>query len=549
MLLVTTLEAKAHTVQSLSYRVALAQTALAEPFPPVSPEAGEALLNVLCTLATECLSVVNYIQEDFECKATIAEIAANGIAIFAAGLLVGCSQASIACVERLSRALDECAAPIFVELCRLEMESQLEQGDQSVLLAMQSICTWALVAVGRTMGYARLSGQVLWVWASRDVLWALVLAKGVLSIPSHRLSLPPANEVLELQRVIFVAVCDLASPSVVFCTEDGCISGNDVPITCRNAKLARHRAQLATALISTQLHRILIDAAVRLGAATGPQLVSFLAVLHQPELCRPDLGTVTFQADDILVEAQSAAALLTSHLKIHERELWCLLANAPASEQRLPSGFAHTCADLAYFVPPSTQILLGFVSACFAIGGVADSSLLAALCILAANSLFLPEPCILLNALVSLNQEMKAGVAARWESWRGPVQMSYFEQWAAIVEVPLAAMPAVASVPVGVDAGPIVPARASVLQHLVGSAPSEFLCAWDGRLMMDPVVSPQGFAFERAGLVHALAKSGGCCPLTSEPLSLGDCTRCPELRRRITMWVRSQQGNTQEYVS
>ena len=67
------------------------------------------------------------------------------------------------------------------------------------------------------------------------------------------------------------------------------------------------------------------------------------------------------------------------------------------------------------------------------------------------------------------------------------------------------------------------------------SAPSEFLCAWDGRLMMDPVVSPQGFAFERAGLVHALAKSGGCCPLTSEPLSLGDCTRCldPELHPEL----------------
>jgi len=63
--------------------------------------------------------------------------------------------------------------------------------------------------------------------------------------------------------------------------------------------------------------------------------------------------------------------------------------------------------------------------------------------------------------------------------------------------------------------------------------------------MMDPVRTPLGHIFERVGLAHALEVMGGFCPVTGSPLSLEECERQPELRKRIAQWVRGQMVDQQ----
>ena len=52
------------------------------------------------------------------------------------------------------------------------------------------------------------------------------------------------------------------------------------------------------------------------------------------------------------------------------------------------------------------------------------------------------------------------------------------------------------------------------------------------KLVTDPVRAPSGYIFERAVLARALAESNGVCPVTGQPLTLQDCPRDPDLRRR-----------------
>lgn len=78
------------------------------------------------------------------------------------------------------------------------------------------------------------------------------------------------------------------------------------------------------------------------------------------------------------------------------------------------------------------------------------------------------------------------------------------------------------------------------MRELLKDVPPELCCALDGRLLVDPVRSPHGQAFERGTLQRALAASGGRCPLTGQPLSLADCPREPGLRRQVLRWVRER---------
>merc|ERR1712190_537853 len=86
--------------------------------------------------------------------------------------------------------------------------------------------------------------------------------------------------------------------------------------------------------------------------------------------------------------------------------------------------------------------------------------------------------------------------------------------------------------------------RINVLSTLMAEAPSQYRCALDGVLMMDPVRSPDGIVFERVALARALqiggyvCKDPGHCPITGKPLSLSDCCRVADLRRDIVAWVR-----------
>merc|ERR1712039_259725 len=88
-------------------------------------------------------------------------------------------------------------------------------------------------------------------------------------------------------------------------------------------------------------------------------------------------------------------------------------------------------------------------------------------------------------------------------------------------------------------APPAPPANAAPgLRDLVQNAPAEFRCALDGKLLCDPVVSPGGVVFERSTLVRWLQKHGCQCPITGQGLTVEDCKRSPEIRMKVTAWVR-----------
>eukprot|EP00929_Paragymnodinium_shiwhaense_P081905 TRINITY_DN4296_c0_g1_i1.p1 TRINITY_DN4296_c0_g1~~TRINITY_DN4296_c0_g1_i1.p1 ORF type:complete len:776 (-),score=154.55 TRINITY_DN4296_c0_g1_i1:78-2336(-) len=83
-------------------------------------------------------------------------------------------------------------------------------------------------------------------------------------------------------------------------------------------------------------------------------------------------------------------------------------------------------------------------------------------------------------------------------------------------------------------------AAAKGLRDVVQNAPKELRCALDGKLLCDPVVSPGGYVFERATLVRWIQKYGPTCPFTNETLTLEGCRRAPEIRKRVTEWVRTE---------
>merc|ERR1719359_2583411 len=63
------------------------------------------------------------------------------------------------------------------------------------------------------------------------------------------------------------------------------------------------------------------------------------------------------------------------------------------------------------------------------------------------------------------------------------------------------------------------------LRGLVQDTPPSFRCAIDGQLLVDPVRSPMGHAFERSVLARHLQVSQGVCPITGTHLNLADCRR------------------------
>merc|ERR1719330_223027 len=90
----------------------------------------------------------------------------------------------------------------------------------------------------------------------------------------------------------------------------------------------------------------------------------------------------------------------------------------------------------------------------------------------------------------------------------------------------------------------LAPATAAVskggLRDTLVSAPQELRCAIDQKLLCDPVVSPSGIAFERSTLMRWFQAHGMQCPVTGHALTLDQCPRSPELRRKVSEWVRSE---------
>lgn len=390
-------------------------------------------------------------------------------------------------------------------------------------------------------------------------------------------------ELPELRIAALGVVLGLPSPTVAFCHGDACSGSNDVSIASRNEELIRHRGELAAAVVNCQLAHVLFTAVAETGAQMIPELASFLSALLQPEIADTTVavnshdltseiavqataevlvGSSSAAAMAAIVEARRAAAALCTQLSRYSGLLWGLLAEVPirccSVGRRSPPGFLQACADLAYFVPPSEECLQAFLANWLACGGAsADPVVLAALCFTAANAEVLPGaggP--LISALVRLSAEAKVALVSRWEHWRGPVKLLGMGQWAMLLDIyeahsvpPHATQPQLPATPAVTTTATIVPqpllqsgrGRGTILQELVASAPAKFRCAFDGQLMMDPVCSPQGIVFDRTALAHALGVSGGFCPISGSPLELEQCARLPDLRKRMTKWVREQR--------
>merc|ERR1712232_1442264 len=73
---------------------------------------------------------------------------------------------------------------------------------------------------------------------------------------------------------------------------------------------------------------------------------------------------------------------------------------------------------------------------------------------------------------------------------------------------------------------------------IVGLAPAAFRCTLDKMILTDPVRSPDGHAFEYTALAQSLARNGGVCPVTNNPLTLESCQRDGALQQQIINWCQ-----------
>jgi len=286
--------------------------------------------------------------------------------------------------------------------------------------------------------------------------------------------------------------------------------------------------------------------------------------LLQPELTEDQIEAdvlliYSFETAGIVDQARNATAALRSQLLGLLEPLWQLLAQLPTRGGLMPPGFLQNCADLSFFLAPESPIATNgivesFSCACLACPGLAlDPAALASLAVLLANSKAAPrggqfaaELAPMANALMALPADSRSKVLEKWSRWRGPVRLAQLGQWAALLQTPSQSEPfslakELPPTPTATQGTVLLPQRdMTFLKDLLNDVPSEFRCKLDGQLMMDPVISPQGYIFERVSLANALTMSGGKCLITGEYLKVEDCQRFPELRKKITQWVRQR---------
>lgn len=611
----------ARQVDALLACVVQAETALLVGGPDGAhmPELQKQQVQALYALARQCLGLLSTADTDepvgvprfaalqdrehldlgWSFGVEVAEVTAHGLAAIATGLDF-CVQTSpeqalegwaIDVLERLGLDFDYFSAFLFGGLSRLGAGGHhLNPDEQRLFRALRGTCVWAMWAVGHGIGYHNFSGKVLWEWTSEDAVWALIMSKGVL-LTSYgdlaELQAPPGcgcadapvvlpGDLSDLQLAVCRAVLDLSAPQVPFKVSTG---SNDIPMASRNSDLAFHRAELASACVHCRLVDVLIGFCAQKCPALAARLAAFLVHLLQPELTEDQIEAdilmlFSFASAQIVEEAQKASTILVGYLMPLSNDLWHLLAQVPAADQgNLRPGFLQDCADLAYFLPPSRQVLNSFIDACVsarAASSVAnptsEAMVLASLCVLSSNARISPEggavgmACeALVQALMYMQADSHSLLLQRWERWRGPVRLAQLGQWASVFSVapllPLKAPPApkveacplASTLPVvpKLEAPPLpsslpVAPQPPLLRELVKDAPAEYRCAFDGQLMMDPVVSPQGLVFERMVIANALSSSAGQCPVSRQPLALADCKRLPDLRKRIAKWIRER---------
>lgn len=74
----------------------------------------------------------------------------------------------------------------------------------------------------------------------------------------------------------------------------------------------------------------------------------------------------------------------------------------------------------------------------------------------------------------------------------------------------------------------------------VVDCPDEMRCRIDGKVMVNPVLSPYGHYFEQKTLQKWVANCGSVCPVTQKPLRLEDCAVDAEMKKRIAKFLKGQ---------
>lgn len=506
----------------------------------------------------------------------VAEVIAAAIAAVAGlvepGLLCGGEAIGpphvIRVLEELARVVTIFQPAVFSVLCRAGAVENAGYSDVSARrtqVALSGACTWLFAAFCRTVGYSELTADVLWEWANCDALWVALLAKSTLELDELIDSVPdtPLKGVLtpsdlgQLQDVVAGAVFGLVGPIVVFAHAVSEIDGGDTvdEIVVPNVQFARHWAKLAVAIRESGLIGPLLKATEGVAYNRRIHMADFFAKLLNAELFMEPPWISEVQTETPIVEAaQRAAVHFREALCQYRDRLWALLATGPTTG-RIPRGFLKNCSELAFHcqcgVTECANFIRGFLADTqLAELAHADSSSLAALCVLAANARVVPGgdgDDLLSDFLLSVQPDVRISLAAHLAEWSGPVAENVRLCW---IEFLSGTQQPVSVASDGVDATPVFLLETSHrqalgmggLEQLLNDVPVGLSCSLDGQLLTNPVRSPFGYVYEYSVLVSALAQNGGMCPHTGQQLMLEHCQRDWDVKRKsdahIKRWAR-----------
>lgn len=513
-------------------------------------------VDAVCMLSRQCVLLA---FDHGLCFEVVAELACDGVAATAAllhpSLLELREHAVSVALESMSEALDDLKLDIFTCLRRLDERTQprwtvnadmegvrlvfgtsdASVSDVRLYRALNGACLWSLALAARLVGYSSFSAPCLWEFAnvSHD---CVVYAKGALcfqldSFDVSQLSVP--DDLRELRHVVLTAVLGLIVPDIAFLANPMPHDGS-ITIEEQNEILLSHHAGLAASCADC----CLIDCLVAHPWASltdSSHVVAFASFLG------------AFSVASVHPDASELTDTILAQIRQRSTDIWVILSLACPDTK----DFAKACAALAYVAPPPKHARLVLLQSYFEnpFGGrqqlLVDPWALVALIAFAANAGCSPCDDILSSTLAGLDSKSQARLCSRLEHWRGPVRALAVKPWMDLLSVHIGEvseeedrpLPAQVLQPTATrTAAPAPPAPS--LRELARGAPPEFCCTLDGRILIDPISSPAGHIFERSVLVRALQGNGGLCPITGTPLTLEQCPRDKEMRKRIQQWVR-----------
>ncbi|CAJ1437665.1 unnamed protein product [Effrenium voratum] len=523
----------------------------------------EAAIPALCGLAVECINVV----ERAELSTVLARLVTAGCEVLAALLLPWAEADGEACsfdwvretLEDLSDQIDFLALEVYCGLGRLESKF-LESDELPVVLdpveddfgaywgsiehrqALQELSAWLLCVIFRALGYSSVTGRALMEFVNHDLLCLCSLMRGLLAARFDDSSLP--HDTVAIQGVALAVLCGLTAPELAF----PCSDGSEGDIHEQNRALNFYMEVLAAAMVETGIMESAVDSALsrccrlpKEGAATGARLLQMLAALlvqvtpDEEKSPVAKLRRDVFRIADKLGRLLEAVSLQGFDSPANLRDIVgsCACLAAVLVEQ---SGLPEGCSDDHFTL--SCRLLVTTCSDALDLGcsEAGDrAGVVAALGALASNvgDLEYVTP-RLVEHIGRLPPEdvARARVRLTRHDRHRLVMTSAGENLLALFgTTPVPAPPKM-------DAVPAPPSKPG-LRDIVQNAPKDLRCAIDQKLLCDPVVSPGGVVFERTNLARWLQKNG-TCPVTGNPLSLDDCIRSPELRRKVTDWVRGE---------